>query len=195
MQRAQAALAEALRLRWEDGEAWGTASVLSACGLSAVARGTGRAAVRLFAAAAFAAASETNIRPEYQADAERELATARRAVGEAAYRAAWQEGRALTPDQAVAEALALAAEPVSDAGAAQAKPEVAAPALPNGLSVREVEVLRLLAAGTSNREITDTLVLSICTIETHAARIYTKIGAVNRVEAAPFAVRHGLVSA
>jgi DNA-binding CsgD family transcriptional regulator len=64
--------------------------------------------------------------------------------------------------------------------------------LPAGLSAREVEVLRLVAAGRSNREIASELVLSEKTVENHLTRIYAKIGAENRAAAAAFAIRHTL---
>jgi DNA-binding CsgD family transcriptional regulator/tetratricopeptide (TPR) repeat protein len=63
---------------------------------------------------------------------------------------------------------------------------------PAGLSAREVEVLRLVAAGRSNREIASDLVLSEKTVENHLTRIYAKIGAENRAAAAAFAIRHTL---
>jgi len=68
-----------------------------------------------------------------------------------------------------------------------------APAYPDGLSQREVEVLRLLAAGRTNQEIADALVLSVRTIENHTASIYAKIGARSRAEATAYAFRQGLV--
>ena len=52
--------------------------------------------------------------------------------------------------------------------------------------------MRLIAAGKSNREIAEKLVLSEKTVENHLSRIYGKIGAENRVAAATFAIRHGL---
>jgi DNA-binding NarL/FixJ family response regulator len=64
---------------------------------------------------------------------------------------------------------------------------------PNGLSAREVEVLRLIAAGRSNRDIAAMLVISRNTVERHVNHIFTKTGAANRVEAAAYAYRHGLV--
>jgi predicted ATPase/DNA-binding CsgD family transcriptional regulator len=64
--------------------------------------------------------------------------------------------------------------------------------LPAGLSAREVEVLRLVAAGRSNREIASDLVLSEKTVENHLTRIYGKIGVENRAAAAAFTIRHGL---
>ena len=64
--------------------------------------------------------------------------------------------------------------------------------LPAGLSAREVEVLRLVAAGKSNRDIGEALSISLNTVDRHVFNIRTKIGAANRAEAASFAVRHGL---
>jgi DNA-binding CsgD family transcriptional regulator len=61
-----------------------------------------------------------------------------------------------------------------------------------GLTRREVEVLRLLAAGRSNKEIAAELVLSVHTAERHIANIYRKIGARNRADAAAFAARQQL---
>ena len=63
---------------------------------------------------------------------------------------------------------------------------------PAGLSEREVEVLRLVAAGRSNREIGEALTISLNTVDRHVSNILTKIGASNRAEAASFAVRNGL---
>jgi ATP/maltotriose-dependent transcriptional regulator MalT len=67
------------------------------------------------------------------------------------------------------------------------------PAYPNGLSQREVEVLRLLAAGKSNPEIAAMLVLSRNTVYRHVSNVFDKIGVANRVEAAAYAHRHRLV--
>jgi DNA-binding NarL/FixJ family response regulator len=63
---------------------------------------------------------------------------------------------------------------------------------PGELTLREVEVLRLLAAGRSSREIADELVLSVRTIERHISNIYTKIDAHGRAEATAWAITHGL---
>ncbi|MCZ6538999.1 MAG: response regulator transcription factor [Chloroflexi bacterium] len=67
------------------------------------------------------------------------------------------------------------------------------PAYPYGLSEREVEVLRLVAAGHSNQKIADELFLSRYTIVRHVSNIFGKIGAANRTEAATYANRQGLV--
>jgi DNA-binding CsgD family transcriptional regulator/pimeloyl-ACP methyl ester carboxylesterase len=63
---------------------------------------------------------------------------------------------------------------------------------PHGLSRRELEVLRLLAAGESNRQIARRLGLSPHTIERHVANLYRKIGARGRADATAYALRSGL---
>jgi DNA-binding NarL/FixJ family response regulator len=60
------------------------------------------------------------------------------------------------------------------------------------LSPREVEVLRLIAAGESNGEIAHRLGVTVNTVERHAANLYRKIDARGRADAATFAVRNGL---
>ena len=66
------------------------------------------------------------------------------------------------------------------------------PARPAGLTTREVEVIRLVAAGRSNREIADELSLSEKTVESHLSSAYGKLGVDNRAAASAFAVRNGL---
>jgi DNA-binding CsgD family transcriptional regulator len=63
---------------------------------------------------------------------------------------------------------------------------------PGGLTPREVEVLRLIASGKSNRDIAEALFISLNTVANHVRNILAKIGAVNRTEAAAYAIRHGL---
>jgi len=66
-------------------------------------------------------------------------------------------------------------------------------ALPAGLSPREAEVLRLLATGKTNKEIAFELHISEKTVVNHVSHLFAKTGAGNRVEAAAFAARHGLI--
>lgn len=63
---------------------------------------------------------------------------------------------------------------------------------PGGLSRRELDVLRGVAAGKSNRAIAEELALSPRTVENHLANIYAKIGVDNRAAAVAFALRHNL---
>ena len=68
----------------------------------------------------------------------------------------------------------------------------AAEPLPGNLTARQAEVLRLLADGLTNKEIAARLYLSPGTVERHLATIYRKLGLGGRVDAARYAVEHGL---
>jgi DNA-binding NarL/FixJ family response regulator len=70
-----------------------------------------------------------------------------------------------------------------------------APAHADEISARELEVLRLLARGDSNKEIAAQLTISENTIKTHLSRIFDKLGARSRTEAVTIAIQRGLVSA
>jgi len=63
----------------------------------------------------------------------------------------------------------------------------------HGLSTRELEVLRLVAAGGSNKAIAAELVLSEKTVERHLSNIFAKLGVSSRAAATGFAYEHGLV--
>jgi DNA-binding CsgD family transcriptional regulator len=63
------------------------------------------------------------------------------------------------------------------------------------LSERELEILRLVATGASNKEIAQQLFISANTVKVHLRNIFAKIGAASRTEAALYAVRSGLVGA
>jgi DNA-binding CsgD family transcriptional regulator len=67
-----------------------------------------------------------------------------------------------------------------------------APAWPAGLTDREVEVLRLIAAGDSNRAIAQALFISPNTVLHHVSSIFAKLGVANRAAAAAYATRRGL---
>jgi DNA-binding CsgD family transcriptional regulator len=64
--------------------------------------------------------------------------------------------------------------------------------LPAGLTPREADVLRLIAAGHSNQEVADALHLSVRTVERHIANLYDKIDARHRGDAVASAFRLGL---
>jgi len=70
--------------------------------------------------------------------------------------------------------------------------QTATAALPDGLTGRQAEVLRLLAAGLSNKQIAAELFLSPATVERHLATIYRKLGVGGRVDAARYAIARGL---
>jgi len=68
------------------------------------------------------------------------------------------------------------------------------PELPDGLTVREAEVLQLIATGLSNGEIASRLYLSNATVKTHVNRIFAKTGARDRAQAVRYAFDRGLVA-
>jgi DNA-binding NarL/FixJ family response regulator len=75
------------------------------------------------------------------------------------------------------------------------RPLAAAPgpaSLPDDLTPREAEVLKLIAEGLSNTEIAEALVVSHATVKTHVNRIFYKTGARDRAQAVRYAYRHGL---
>ena len=67
-------------------------------------------------------------------------------------------------------------------------------ALPGGLTGREAEVLALVAAGRSNREVAAALVLSPKTVARHLSNIFAKLGVSSRTQAAAYAFEHGLAA-
>jgi DNA-binding NarL/FixJ family response regulator len=81
-------------------------------------------------------------------------------------------------------------------GGAAARASASAPppakALPDDLTPREAEVLRLIAQGLSNREIAASLVVSEATVKTHINHVLRKIGARDRAQAVHYAYTHGL---
>ncbi|MDQ6825767.1 MAG: response regulator transcription factor [Candidatus Eremiobacteraeota bacterium] len=63
----------------------------------------------------------------------------------------------------------------------------------NELSVREIDVIRLIAEGLSNKEISDRLTLSEKTVKNHISRIFSKLNICARTQAAVHAIKTGLV--
>jgi len=96
------------------------------------------------------------------------------------------------------EALAAVEEFVLKSGKPGAQPTppstIATAPVAGNLTPREVEVLRLIATGRTNAEISRELVLSMRTVARHITNIYGKIGARGKADATAYAIRHGVTT-
>jgi DNA-binding NarL/FixJ family response regulator len=104
--------------------------------------------------------------------------------------------RAMGDEESALSELAVAERTFAELGATPAQREAArlrGPSFPDGLTAREVEVLRLVAAGQTNPQIATALVLSEKTVARHLSNIFTKTGVTSRTAAATYAHRHELV--
>jgi predicted ATPase/DNA-binding CsgD family transcriptional regulator len=119
-------------------------------------------------------------------DYEGRVATARAQLEEAAWQSAWNEGRRMSPEQAIEYALVV--EAAQQEGDTSASPE----AYPAGLSAREVDVLKLVARGLTNARIARELFISPNTVNRHLNSIYRKLGVTSRAAATRFASEHHL---
>jgi predicted ATPase/DNA-binding CsgD family transcriptional regulator len=185
LELARASLAASCEL----GERRGIAASFAQLAGVAMAHGQATRAARLYGAAAALLEPEgwAALIPSDRPDSPHNVAAVRAALGEAPFAAAWTAGRTAPLDDSIADALAIEAS--AAAGGSVERPP---PAHPDRLTAREVEVLRLLAAGRSNREIAAELVVSVRTAEHHIGSIYAKIGARRRADAVAYARRHGL---
>ena len=106
--------------------------------------------------------------------------------------------RAMGDESAATSELSVAARTLAQLGASSALREVEAllsRELPGGLTPRELEVLRLVAAGRTNAQIAAELVLSEKTVARHLSNIFTKTHVTSRTAAAAYAFEHHLVEA
>jgi DNA-binding CsgD family transcriptional regulator len=194
---AAAHLDESLRLYLALDDRRGVTQDLAAAGGVAAATDRPERAARLLGAAeASLERIGVALTPADRMAFERDLAAARAGLDGTAFAAARAAGRRLPLGAAVAEAWAVLAPPVG-AASAPAGP-AAGPAgasagrrLPGGLTAREAEVLRHVAAGETDRQIAAALVVTEATVGRHLANVYAKLGVASRAATA-FALRAGL---
>ena len=129
---------------------------------------------------------ETPIPPVYRADYDRPVAAARAQLGEQAFATAWAEGHTMTPEQA----LSAEGQPIRPMPTSPARPTAT---YPDGLTTREMDVLRLLAQGLTSAQIAEQLIISVVTVNFHVRSIYSKLGVTSRAAATRYAVEHHLV--
>ena len=128
-------------------------------------------------------------------DYERSLASARAQLGEQAFATAWAEGRALTPAHALAAkgpvALPAGAKYTSHT-APSSRIVPPKPTYPDGLTAREVEVLRLVAEGLTNAQIAERLIISPTTVNAHMRSLYSKVAVNTRIALMRYTAEHHL---
>ena len=123
----------------------------------------------------------------------RAVASSRTQLGEQAFAAAWAQGRTLSPEQVLATPGQVAPPvPIQEEQSSYPTP-VSPPPYPDGLTAREVEVLRVVAQGLTNEQVAERLIISPRTVDTHLTSIYSKIGVSSRVAATRYAIEHHLV--
>jgi len=173
---------ESLALYHELGDRSGMTTCISGMGIVAGRIGHWTTAVRLFASADAAreligAPVPTPLRDELQRSTEQAL----RQLGERRSEAARRAGFALTLDEAVAESLNVRLD--------RSPKHVS----PHQLTQRELDVLRLVADGRTDREIAAELSISYRTTTTHVRNVMNKLGVDSRTAASTDAVRLGLI--
>jgi len=151
------------------------------------AQGEGAWAARLWGAAeALREDLNTPLPAVFRTEYELAIAAVRTQLGEHAFAAAWAEGRTITPEQA----LAAEGQLILPTPTPPARP---ATAYPDGLTAREVEVLRLLAQGMTSAKIAEQLIIGVVTVNFHMRSIYSKLGVTSRAAATRYALEHHLV--
>jgi len=121
------------------------------------------------------------------------IAAARSQLGDKTFAAAWAEGRAMTPEQALAAQAPVTLPQSLSAKQSSIPPAKPTATYPDGLTAREVEVLRLLAQGLTDAQIAEQLIISPRTVNNHLTSIYQKIQVSSRSAATRYAVDQHLV--
>lgn len=175
--QAQAYCERALRIASRLNDRWLVSVCLEGLGRTAVAAGRVDLGTQLLSAAERAQQDTgTQWTPFVRSDHERAVASAQATLGEHEFTGAWATGQLLTPEQAVLAAVATRPAPTAQ----------------NELTRRELEVLRLVAQGLSDAEVSDRLVVSRRTVHSHLRSIYRKLGVSTRSAAARYVVEHDL---
>jgi predicted ATPase/DNA-binding CsgD family transcriptional regulator len=185
---AAARFAEALPLWQQIGTREMQAAWLAGVATLAALHRTPKRAARLFGAAGNLRDSldHTFTLPE-RIGFDRAAASARAALGDTEFASAWAAGQTQSLDQSVDEASEFLSLIVPSASQPRGG------AYNADLTRRERDVLNLLVAGRSDKEIAEALFIGMRTVQSHTEKIYAKLGVRNRHEATAVAVRRGLV--
>jgi len=216
--QATALYQQSLALIWTRGYRECIAEDLAGLAATASLLGQPERAARLFGVVeALREVSGIRLSPLPRADYDRAVEGIRAHLDEATFAQAWEKGRAMPLEQAIAEALATQDEPPTGTKFPQVNEEETSSVVPpgtplsqspralsprrtlkqhfGGLTSREREVACLVAQGKSNRAIADELVVGVSTVEAHITHIFTKLGFSSRAQIAAWAVDKGLAQA
>ncbi len=120
------------------------------------------------------------------------VAAAQTRLGEQAFTTAWAEGRTMSPEQTLVTPEQMALPTSIQRERSSSPASTSHPSYPDGLTAREVEVLRVVAQGLTNEQVAERLVISPRTVDTHLTSIYSKIGVSSRAAATRYAIEHHL---
>jgi predicted ATPase/DNA-binding CsgD family transcriptional regulator len=174
---------------------WIPASCLEGLGEIAFSQGQIAWAVRLFGAAEtlrVAGAYHNPIGRE-QPSYGRTLQAARSQLGEETFAALWAGGQAMTPEEVLAVQKHISGSEQVYALTPGNLTTTSPSPFPSGLTMREVEVLRLLADELTYKQIAERLVISPKTVNIHVASIYRKLGVTTRTAATLYAIKQHLI--
>ena len=176
---------EGLAISGELGEKWVVAQCLVGLGEVVAAQRQLAWAAQLWGVAeALRDAIDVPLPPVERTSYDRSVAATRAHLGEGAFATAWAQGRSMTPEQVlVAQGRKPGPPP---------KTIIPPPTYPDGLSAREVEVLCLVAAGLTDVQIAEKLILSPRTVHAHTSSIYSKLDITSRSAATRYAIEHHL---
>jgi non-specific serine/threonine protein kinase len=192
-ERARGLLREGLKLAWEAGEETNAAYCLEELATLAASEGevvraaclwgAAEALLEKIEAAAYIYAPDRSV---YRS----RVSAARSQLDEAAWQAAWAEGRAMTTERAIEYALSKEGEREPHTPVAVAEQQPPSADEPAGrLTPREREVALLVGRGLTNRRISLELSISERTVENHVRKILKKLGFPSRVHIAAWVAR------
>ena len=191
---ARSSYQESLTLCRELGEQFIAPFNLEGLAGLAAAQGELRWAAQLWGAAeALREVTAVPLPPADRAAYEQAVRVARAQLGAPAFAAVWQEGRTMTPEQALVVQGPATIPTSTPAGSLSTPPTKTSSTYPAGLTAREVEVLRLVAQGMTDAQIAERLVISPRTVNFHLTSIYGKIGVSSRSAATRYAIEHHLI--
>jgi ATP/maltotriose-dependent transcriptional regulator MalT len=188
-EQAQALYQKALILN-KGLDKWDTAYCLAGLGGLEIAQKNPERAARLLGAAAVLFDRERDLYAADRITFDRDVGAARTQLGEATFMSAWADGQAMTLEDAIAYALensmtateASLSVDVDDLDVVQPQQPASQPVM-DSLSERELEIVRLMAAGLSNAEIGQALYIALSTVKVHLRNIFSKLNVSSRMQA------------